>query len=180
MKTRTNKILLALFLLLLAVYVFLFADCFSQLPINPTPLQQGLVLHLHGIPMFLIQLLLYRLSKPWWWHLVPVLPMLVVGLGFMSFAEWYILGWILVAWWCAAPAIVRSFRCFPLSPPSPCSVRPSACSSWSSAGAPSKRSGWLRRCCSERAFCGAGSIWSSTATGTLCWAFWLCAPASLA
>ncbi|WP_251316080.1 hypothetical protein [Flintibacter muris] len=105
MKTRTNKILLALFLLLLAVYVFLFADCFSQLPINPTPLQQGLVLHLHGIPMFLIQLLLYRLSKPWWWHLVPVLPMLVVGLGFMSFAEWYILGWILVAWWCAAPAI---------------------------------------------------------------------------
>ena len=29
----------------------------------------------------------------------------VVGLAFLRIAEWHILGWILVLWWCAAPVI---------------------------------------------------------------------------
>ena len=37
--------------------------------------------------------------------LFPFLPMLVVGLAFLRIAEWHILGWILVLWWCAAPVI---------------------------------------------------------------------------
>lgn len=105
MKNRTNRILLAVFLLSLAVYVPIFAPCFSELPIDPSPLHQLLILYFHGVPMFCIQLLLCRLSKPWWWKLIPFLPILVAGLVFMSFAEWYILGWILVLWWCAAPAV---------------------------------------------------------------------------
>lgn len=105
MKNRTDKILLIAFVLTLAVYVVIFAACFSELPINPSPLHQVLVLYFHFIPMFLIQLLLCRMSKPWWWKLIPFLPILAAGLVFMSFAEWYILGWILVLWWCAAPVL---------------------------------------------------------------------------
>lgn len=103
MKNRTNKILLTAFVLTLAVYAVIFADCFSELPIDPTPLHQLLILYFHFIPMFCIQLLLCRLSKPWWQRLIPFLPILAAGLVFMSFAEWYILGWILVLWWCFAP-----------------------------------------------------------------------------
>ena len=105
MKNRTDKILLAAFVLTLAAYLVMFADCFSQFPISASPLLQFLILHFHAIPMFLIQLLLFRLSKPWWWKLVPFLPMLMVGLAFLRIAEWYILAWILVLWWCAAPAV---------------------------------------------------------------------------
>lgn len=103
MKNRTDKVLLGIFLVSLAVYIAIFADCFSELPLSLTPLQQALLLYFHFIPMFFLQLLLCRLSKPWWWHLLPFLPLLVTGLVFMVFAEWYILGWVLVLWWCVAP-----------------------------------------------------------------------------
>lgn len=103
MKNRTDKILLGMSLVSLAIYIAIFAACFSELPINPTPLHQALVLYFHGIPMFSVQLLLCRLSKSWWWRLIPFLPILAAGLVFMSIAEWYILGWILVLWWCFAP-----------------------------------------------------------------------------
>ena len=105
MKNRTNQVLLAAFLLTLAAYLVMFADCFSQFPINASPLLQFLILYFHSIPMFLIQLLLFRLSRPWWWKLVPFLPMLIVGLAFLRIAEWYILAWILVLWWYASPAV---------------------------------------------------------------------------
>ena len=105
MKNRTNQILLIAFVLTLAAYLVMFADCFSRFPIDASPLLQFLILHFHAIPMFLIQLLLFRLSKPWWWKLLPFLPMLVVGLVFLRIAEWHILGWILVLWWCTAPAV---------------------------------------------------------------------------
>ena len=105
MKTRTDKILLIAFVLTLGAYLVMFADCFSQFPINASPLLQFLILYFHSIPMFLIQLLLFRLSRPWWWKLVPFLPMLIVGLAFLRIAEWYILAWILVLWWYASPAV---------------------------------------------------------------------------
>lgn len=105
MKDRTDQILLIAFVLTLAAYLVMFVDCFSRFPINASPLLQFLILHFHAIPMFLIQLLLFRLSKPWWRKLLPFLPMLVVGLAFLRIAEWHILGWILVLWWCAAPVI---------------------------------------------------------------------------
>ena len=103
MKDRTNQILLIAFVLTLAAYLVMFVDCFSRFPIDASPLLQFLILHFHAIPMFLIQLLLFRLSKPWWRKLLPFLPMLVVGLAFLRISEWHILGWILVLWWCAAP-----------------------------------------------------------------------------
>ena len=104
MKNRTGQILLIAFVLTLAAYLVMFAACFSQFPISASPLLQFLILYFHAIPMLLIQLLLFRLSKPWRWKLLPFLPMLVVGLAFLRIAEWHILGWILVLWWCAAPA----------------------------------------------------------------------------
>ena len=104
MKNRTGQILLIAFVLTLAAYLVMFAAFFSQFPISASPLLQFLILYFHVIPMLLIQLLLFRLSKPWWWKLLPFLPMLVVGLAFLRIAEWHILGWILVLWWCAAPA----------------------------------------------------------------------------
>ena len=93
MKDRTNQILLIAYVLTLAAYLVMFVDCFSRFPIDASPLLQFLILHFHAIPMFLIQLLLFRL------------PMLVVGLAFLRIAEWHILGWILVLWWWAAPVI---------------------------------------------------------------------------
>ena len=105
MKNRANQILLFLSLLSLVIYCAIFASCFSELPINPSPLHQRLVLYVHCIPMFFVQLLLCRLSKRWWWRLIPFLPILVVGFVFMHFAEWYILGWILVLWWSVAPTV---------------------------------------------------------------------------
>ena len=105
MKNRTGQILLIAFVLTLAAYLVMFVDCFSRFPIDASPLLQFLILHFHAIPMFLIQLLLFRLSKPWWWKLLPFLPMFVVGLAFLRIAEWHILGWSLVLWWCAAPII---------------------------------------------------------------------------
>lgn len=104
MKNRTGQILLIAFVLTLAAYLVMFAAFFSQFPISASPLLQFLILYFHAIPMLLIQLLLFRLSKPWWWKLLPFLPMFVVGLAFLRIAEWHILGWILVLWWCAAPA----------------------------------------------------------------------------
>lgn len=104
MKNRTGQILLIAFVLTLAAYLVMFAAFFSQFPISASPLLQFLILYFHAIPMLLIQLLLFRLSKPWRWKLLPFLPMLVVGLAFLRIAEWHILGWILVLWWCAAPA----------------------------------------------------------------------------
>ena len=82
MKDRTDQILLIAFVLTLAAYLVMFVDCFSRFPIDASPLLQFLILHFHAIPMFLIQLLLFRLSKPRWWKLLPFLPMLVVGLAF--------------------------------------------------------------------------------------------------
>lgn len=68
-------------------------------------MHQTLVLYFHSVPMFFVQLLLCRLSKRWRWRLVPFLPILVVGLVFMSFAGWHILGWILVLFWSIAPTV---------------------------------------------------------------------------
>lgn len=105
MKNRTNQVLLFLSLISLTIYCVIFASCFSELPISPSPLHQMLILYFHSVPMFFVQLLLCRLSKGWRWRLIPFLPILAAGLVFMYFAEWYILGWILVLWWCVAPTV---------------------------------------------------------------------------
>ena len=60
MKNRTDKILLAVFLLTLAPYAAFFAYCFSELPLSITPPQQALLLYSHSISMFFLQLLLCR------------------------------------------------------------------------------------------------------------------------
>lgn len=100
MKNRTNQILLLLFLVSLAIYGVIFAPCFSVFSINLSPLRQMLVLCFHSVPMFFVQLLLCRLSKRWWWRLIPFLPIIEVGLIFLYFTGWDIPP---VLWWCVAP-----------------------------------------------------------------------------
>ena len=55
MKNRTDKILLIAFVLTLAVYVVIFAACFSELPINPSPLHQVLVLYFHFVQTLVVE-----------------------------------------------------------------------------------------------------------------------------
>ena len=104
MKDRTDKILLAVFLLSLAVYLVNFAVCFSDLPLDAPPWQQMLLLYFHFIPMFCLQLLLCRRAKLLWRLLIPPILLLIPGLVFVGIAEWYMLAWILFLFWCAAPA----------------------------------------------------------------------------
>lgn len=105
MKNRTDKFLLGFFLVSLAVYIAIFAACFSELPINPTPLHQALVLYFHFIPMFLLQLLLCRRAKLHWQLLIPPALLLIPGLVFVSIAGWHIMAWVLFLFWCAAPSV---------------------------------------------------------------------------
>lgn len=104
MKNRTDKVLLGIFLVSLAVYIAIFADCFSELPLSLTPLQQALLLHFHFIPMFFLQLLLRRRAKLRWRLLIPPVLLLIPGLVFVSTAGWHIMAWILFLFWCIAPA----------------------------------------------------------------------------
>ncbi len=70
---KNNRILLALFLLTMAVYVGIFATAFSELPIRIGPVHQLLLLLFHFVPMFFLELLLCQLPRPLWRILVPTL-----------------------------------------------------------------------------------------------------------
>ena len=105
MKNRTDKILLAVFLLSLSAYAAFFAYCFSELPLSITPPQQALLLYSHSIPMFFLQLLLCRTAKLRWRLLIPLLLLLIPGLVFTSAAGWQVIAWVLFGFWCIDPEI---------------------------------------------------------------------------
>ena len=104
MKNRTDKILLAVFLLSLSAYAAFFAYCFSELPLSITPPQQALLLYSHSIPIFFLQLLLCRTVKLCWRLLIPLILLLIPGLVFTSTAGWHVIAWVLFGLWCIAPA----------------------------------------------------------------------------
>ena len=104
MKNRTDKILLAVFLLTLTPYAAFFVYCFSELPLSITPPQQALLLYSHSIPIFFLQLLLCRTVKLCWRLLIPLILLLIPGLVFTSTAGWHVIAWVLFGLWCIAPA----------------------------------------------------------------------------
>ena len=105
MKNRTDKILLAVFLLSLSAYAAFFVYCFSELPLSVTPPQQALLLYSHSIPIFFLQLLLCRTVKLCWRLLIPLISLLIPGLVFTSAAGWHVIAWVLFGFWCIAPVI---------------------------------------------------------------------------
>ena len=107
MKNRTDKILLAVFLLSLAVYLVNFAVCFSDLPLDAPPWQQMLLLYFHFIPMFCLQLLLCRRTR----RRVAAIPALVIvgaallfAYGYFTATGWDTLGWGILLVLSIAPA----------------------------------------------------------------------------
>lgn len=105
MEQRSNQVLLVLFLLSFVLYAVVFVSSFAELPINIPGWHQFLLLNAHCVPMFLLQLLLCRTAKVWMRLLIPPLPLVLVGLWFLSAVEWHIVGWFFFLLWCVPPVI---------------------------------------------------------------------------
>ena len=103
MKEKSNQLLLLLFLLSFVIYAVIFAAAFAELPLNIPPWHQFLLLYFHCIPMFFLEWLLCRTAKLRWRLLLPLIPLVLVGIWFLSTAEWYLMAWILFGVWCVAP-----------------------------------------------------------------------------
>ncbi len=109
MKNRTDKILLAVFLLSLAAYVFLLLTNLGivDLDLGWDAVRPWLSLTFHAVPAFCLQLLLCKRTRRW----IAALPaLLTVGAAlwfvYGSFTDsgWDVLGWLLLLLLCAAPA----------------------------------------------------------------------------
>lgn len=102
---KSDKVLLALSIVFSAVYCGIFLTAFSELPLRISPWHQGFLLFFHFIPMFFWELLLCR-TATWKWRLIlPAIPLVLVGLWFLSLAEWYVMAWILYLAWCIPPVL---------------------------------------------------------------------------
>lgn len=102
---KSDKVLLALSIVFSAVYCGIFLTAFSELPLRISPWHQDFLLFFHFIPMFFWELLLCR-TATWKWRLIlPAIPLVLVGLWFLSLAEWYVMAWILYLAWCIPPVL---------------------------------------------------------------------------
>ncbi len=109
MKNRTDKILLAVFLLSLAAYAFLLLIYLEiiDLGLEWGTLQAWLLLTFHAVPAFCLQLLLCRRTQRW----IAALPALLTAFAAFWFAYgsftdggWDGLGCLILLLLCAAPA----------------------------------------------------------------------------
>ncbi len=107
MKNRTDKILLAVFLLSLAAYAPLLLTYSFAFDSGWDTVRAWLLLTFHAVPAFCLQLLLCRRTQRW----IAALPGLaVIGVALWSaFAAftvigWEGLGWLILLLLCAAPA----------------------------------------------------------------------------
>lgn len=99
-RTKGDRLLLVLCVLAFGVYALVFGSAFAELPLAIPPWHLALLLYFPFVPMFLLELLLCRTAKLRWRLLVPLIPLVLVGLWFLSMAEWYLMAWILYLWWC--------------------------------------------------------------------------------
>lgn len=99
----SDKVLLWLCIVSFAVYAVIFFSAFAELPLNIPSWHQGLLLFFHAIPMFFLELLLCRIAALRWRLLLPAFPLILVGVWFLSRAEWYVMAWILFLAWCVPP-----------------------------------------------------------------------------
>lgn len=102
MKNRTDKILLAVFLLTLAAYAAVITYG------NGTSLEMRLVFSLHAVPVFCLQLLLCRKVRRW----VAAIPALILvaaalffSFGWLTTTGWDSLGYAIFLAFTAAPAV---------------------------------------------------------------------------
>lgn len=101
---KTDRVLLAFTLVTFAAYAVILVTAFWDLPLDIPPEHQFLLLYAHCIPMFFLELLLCRRAKWAWRLLLPILLLAIPGVWFLAAAEWYLLAWFMVGWWCVAPA----------------------------------------------------------------------------
>lgn len=112
MKRSGNRLLLLVFILSLAAYLALVWEYGTGI-LYPSPvwlqrLWSYLLLGLHGVPVFCLQLLLCRGRRRW-----PALALcvlvagaaLVCAVGFYTAKGWDALGWGILLLGCAAPAV---------------------------------------------------------------------------
>ena len=111
MKNRTDKILLAVFLLSLPVYIFLLLTYLEIIPIKfpvaTYSLRAWLALTFAAVPAFCLQLLLCRRTRRW----LAALPAVTVigaalwfAYGFFTATGWDTLGWAILLLLSIAPA----------------------------------------------------------------------------
>ncbi len=110
MKNRTDKTLLAVFLLSLAAYVFLLLTNLGivDLDLGWDAVRPWLSLTFHAVPAFCLQLLLCRRTQRW----IAALPALLTAFAAFWFAYgaftdpgWDGLGCLILLLLCAAPAV---------------------------------------------------------------------------
>ena len=104
-RSRTDRILWALFGLTMAAYAVVFGSAFSELPLNIPNWHQGLLLFSHAIPLFFLQLALCRMTGPRWRFLLPLILLAVPVLVFVAVADWDLRAWVLAGFWCVAPLL---------------------------------------------------------------------------
>lgn len=100
---KADRVLLGLTLVTFAAYAVILVTAFWDLPMNIPPDHQFLLLYAHCVPMFFLELLLCRRATWVWRLLLPLVLLAIPGVWFLAAAEWYLLAWVLVGWWCAAP-----------------------------------------------------------------------------
>lgn len=118
MKDRTDRILLAVFLVTAALYAFflLSAPIVEIIPLWPddpfrfSALRILLALGFHAVPCFCLQLLICRMVKRPILRLIPVFLLVGVAAAFFAAAmanstDWDGLGWVLLLLLCFAPAV---------------------------------------------------------------------------
>lgn len=102
---RSNSIMLALFLSTMIAYIIIFATAFAELPISIGPVHQLLLPYFHFIPMFFLELLLCKLTRPFLQALVPVILLAIPVLIFVATCGFHIMAWVLAGIWSVAPII---------------------------------------------------------------------------
>ena len=112
MKNRTDKILLAVFLLSLALYAAGIPFYINGLPLDwPDWLFTAcawLAVSFHALPVFCLQLLLCRRTRHW---MAALLPLVVIGAalwftyGYFTATGWDTLGWGILMVLSIAPAV---------------------------------------------------------------------------
>lgn len=102
---KSDKVLLAFCIVFFAAYCVIFLSTFSELPLNISPWHEKLLRFFHFVPMFFLELLLCRIATLKWRLIIPAIPLLLIGLWFLSQAEWYVMGWILFLAWCIPPVL---------------------------------------------------------------------------
>ena len=112
MKNRTDKILLAVFLLSLPAYIWILLTYFEivpmRFPVAAYSLRTWLALRFAAVPAFCLQLLLCRQRR----RRISALPALAIAgaalrsaYGLFSAPGWDTLGWLILLCLCIAPAV---------------------------------------------------------------------------